>query len=296
MNNLPSSFKSPKGLAKYMAAYEAGTQLWPLAYETMDIPGRFGCTHLVASGPKNAPPMVLLHGYFATSTMWAENIADFSRDYRVYALDVMGQPGKSIPDQPIRSREDFVEWLTSILDALKIDRVTLVGMSYGGWLTLNYAIAAPERLNKIVLLSPAASFLPLVQQFNLGAMAMILLSSRFVVNRFMGWMTYKENLKNPHLLKTYNNMVDQMYLGLRHYRMQAGVRPEVYSDEELQGLQVPVLLLIGKQEVIYDPSASIERAVRLIPRVEAALIPNASHDMSFSQARLVDEHILKFLG
>jgi len=41
--------------------------------------------------------VVLRHGYWATSTMWAPNIADFSKDYRVYAVDVMGQPSKSIP-------------------------------------------------------------------------------------------------------------------------------------------------------------------------------------------------------
>ena len=54
-------------------------------------------THVVVSGPKDAPPLVLLHGYWATSTMWSPNIADFSKDYRVYAIDVMGQPSKSIP-------------------------------------------------------------------------------------------------------------------------------------------------------------------------------------------------------
>jgi alpha-beta hydrolase superfamily lysophospholipase len=55
-------------------------------------------THVVAAGPKNAPALVLLHGYMATSVMWAPNIADFRvRDYRVYATDVMGQPSKSVP-------------------------------------------------------------------------------------------------------------------------------------------------------------------------------------------------------
>ena len=69
----------------------------------MDIPTRFGTTHVAASGAKDAEPLVLLHGYMATLTMWAPNIADFSKHYRIYALDVMGQPGKSTPTEPIRT-------------------------------------------------------------------------------------------------------------------------------------------------------------------------------------------------
>lgn len=82
----------------------------------MYIPSRFGSTHLVICGPKDAPPLVLLHSFFMSLTVWAYNIADLSRNYRVYALDMMGQPGKSIPDQHISNRQEMAEWLTGILD------------------------------------------------------------------------------------------------------------------------------------------------------------------------------------
>src|SRR5918995_2225305 len=103
-----------------MAASEATLKLWPVPYELMDITGRYGRTHLLASGPKDAPTLVLLHMFFTSLTQWAANVADLSRDYRVYAIDVMGQPSKSIPDQPIQSREDYVTWLSEVLDALDI--------------------------------------------------------------------------------------------------------------------------------------------------------------------------------
>jgi pimeloyl-ACP methyl ester carboxylesterase len=93
----PPAFKTPEGEATYLAAYDAALRLWPVAYEEMNIPTRFGLTHVVVSGPKDAPALVLLHGYMATLIMWLPNIQDFSKDYRVYAIDVMGQPSKSIP-------------------------------------------------------------------------------------------------------------------------------------------------------------------------------------------------------
>src|SRR5215212_4701938 len=163
--SLPSPFKSTEGEAEFMAAYEATLKLWPVAYEPMDIAGRYGRTHLVASGPKDAPSLVLLHMYFTSLTQWAANITNLSRDYRVYAIDIMGQPSKSIPNRAIKGREDFVAWLSEVLDALNIKSTYLVGASYGGWLSLNYAIGAQERVNKIALLSPAGGLVPLVKQF-----------------------------------------------------------------------------------------------------------------------------------
>jgi hypothetical protein len=106
-----SAFKTPEGRAAYLAAYSAAMKLWPVPYEEIEIPGRFGVTHVVASGRKTGAPLVLLHGYMATVTMWTSNIADFSRDHRVYAIDVMGQPGKSISRSgaaaPGRPRSDL---------------------------------------------------------------------------------------------------------------------------------------------------------------------------------------------
>ena len=72
---------------------------------------------------KNAARLVLLYGYMATSMMWAPNSADLSGDYRVYAIDVMGQPSKSIPDEPISDAADYVARLTATLDCLlKVSR------------------------------------------------------------------------------------------------------------------------------------------------------------------------------
>jgi len=102
-----SAFKTPQGKAPFLAAYDAILKQWAVPYEELDITSRFGSTHVIVSGGKDAPPLVLLHGIMATSTMWTPNIADFSNDYRVYAIDVMGQPGKSIPAEPIRSAADF---------------------------------------------------------------------------------------------------------------------------------------------------------------------------------------------
>ena len=89
-----------------------------------------------------------------------------------------------------------------------------------------------------------------------------------------------------------------MYLGLKHFRMPletVRVMPTVFSDDELRAMRVPTLLLIGDHEVICDPATALARARRLIPDFQGELVPRSSHDMCFSQHRIVDARVLDFL-
>jgi pimeloyl-ACP methyl ester carboxylesterase len=284
-----TAFRTPAGEAAYLAAYDAALKAWPVPYEESDIPGPFGTTHVISSGPATASALVLLHGYMATSTMWSPNIAALSRTHRVHAVDVMGQPGRSVPDQPITSAADYASWLTATLDALRLDRVFLAGMSFGGWLALHYAVAEPQRIRKLVLLSPGG-LLPMVRQFAERALPMVWLPARFTVNWFFRWLGFEDRACAPTLLLA--------YLGLKHFRMPlATVRilPAVVPDQALRSLHVPTLLLIGDHEVISDPVRALERARRLIPDFRGELVPGSGHEMCSSQHQLVDARILEFL-
>jgi len=290
----PSAFKSPEGEAAFLAAYDAAMKLWPVPYEEFDIPSRFGMTHVIVSGPKEGPPLVLLHGYDATSLMWAPNIEDFTREYRVFAIDVMGQPNKSFPTVPIRDADDYAVWLAETLDGLHLDRVCLAGQSYGGWLALNFALAEPERLRKLVLLSPGGGFVPMARQFTLRGMLMVWFPAQITVNWFMRWLGLTERRGGTDV----RLLLELMYLGLKHFRVPVEtlrVMPVMFPDDRLRAMRVPTLLLIGDREVVCDPAVALERARRLFPDVEGELVRESSHEMSFSQRRIVDARVLEFL-
>ncbi len=296
MSNLPSAFKSPRGEAEYMATYEATMQLWTVPYESMDIRSRFGSTHLVVCGPKEAPPLVLLHCFFSSLTNWAYNIAALSGDYRVYAPDMMGQPSRSIPDQPIRNREDLAEWVTGVLDTLGIAQTDLGGYSFGGFAALNYAIHAPDRIKKLVLLTPVGGLVPLKTQFFIRAMLINYQPlKRLAMKSFLDWTFYKPNLRNENTKRMFDCMLNQMTSGAKYWRSPNLVPPVPFKDEELRGVRTPALLLIGQQETYYDPVAAVERAKRLIPRIRAELIPGASHDLPVSKPDAVNPQIVAFL-
>jgi len=89
-------FATPEGRAKYMEAYEAMFTLWKVPHDGIDVKTSYGSTHVNASGPGDGYPLVLLHGAGLTSTVWFANIAELSANHRVYAVDAIGDAGKSI--------------------------------------------------------------------------------------------------------------------------------------------------------------------------------------------------------
>lgn len=289
MPDHPSHSAPSRGEAEYIAAYDATLTLWAAPYESLWVHNNWGCTHVIACGPQDAPPLVLLHGMYLSSTMWFANAVELSRDRRIYAVDTIGSAGKSVAMRPLRSRDDLADWLDGVLDGLSIARTDLLGHSHGGWLALNYALRVPGRVKRLVLLAPAGSLLPLVRQFWVRGIPAALLPTRRLIASFMRWMT-AEGFVVDELF------VEQFVLGLRHFRPQIRVLPSVYTDDELRRIGARTLLLIGEDEVIYDPQAATDRARHLVPHIEAELVPNASHGLPMERPELVNERVLRFLG
>src|SRR5690348_1661854 len=89
-------YKTEESKGRYLSAYDAALAVWPIAHERINIPTRFGVTQVIASGPKDAPPVLLLHSLAATGTSWRANVQELSERHRTYAIDIIGQTGTSI--------------------------------------------------------------------------------------------------------------------------------------------------------------------------------------------------------
>jgi hypothetical protein len=129
-------YKNPEVKAKCLAIYDSALAHWPVPYEQLDLPTRFGRTHVVVSGPQDAPPLILLHGNWATAMMWSSAISELSHDRCVYALDQIDDVGKSSPTRLPASRSDYAAWLMDVFDQLELQQADIVGLSYGGFLAV----------------------------------------------------------------------------------------------------------------------------------------------------------------
>jgi hypothetical protein len=155
-----SGFRSAEGQRRYLQAYQEVLAQWPVPYEQLTLPTPFGTTHVIANGDPTARPLVLLHATGTSPTGWLLNVGPLSTRHRVFAVHIMGEAGMSQQTRVLRNRQDCVDWLASVLDGLGLDRVRLAGWSFGGWLTLAFVVAEPDRVDRTVLLAPFGSLAP----------------------------------------------------------------------------------------------------------------------------------------
>src|SRR4051812_8414540 len=105
--------------AAFLAAYEAVLERWPVQVETVDLPSAYGTTRVNVCGPTDGPPLILLHGGGTTAATWFANVAELARRHRLYAVDRIGEPGRSIQgERPPRTVRDLLGWLDGVLDGL----------------------------------------------------------------------------------------------------------------------------------------------------------------------------------
>ena len=265
--------------------------MWPVPYESRFISARFGKTHAILSGASDAPPLVLLHGFGVNATMWIPLVEDLSKRYRIIALDTIGDLGKSVPIVPLKQAADYNLWLQDVLHELNIDEVYLAGFSQGGWIALNFAIHEPKSIKKLVLISPNAGLVTLNPQFMLRLMTMAIFPFESLVEKWAKWNSLAWDKTQP-FFNLLSRLTKAGVAGQKPSR--PGVMPSTFSDAELKGINVPVLMLVGYQEVVNDPRAALERGKSLIPDFEGCLIKEASHMLPYDQPQQVCDRILDF--
>lgn len=141
-----------------MRTYNKLLTQWDVSIEEMDIAMPYGVTHIIACGKKENPPLILFHGVGDDSAlMWICNAKYLSQYYRVYAVDTIGGPGKSIPGELYNKEFDDVLWIDRILEGLSIEKAFFAGVSHGGYLVQAYTVSRPERVIRGISISGALS-------------------------------------------------------------------------------------------------------------------------------------------
>jgi pimeloyl-ACP methyl ester carboxylesterase len=272
-------FTSPDGERAVGQRYRELLAGWPVPAEKLRVPTREGETFVVASGPPDAPPLVFLHGSGANAVMWAGDVAVWSEHFRVYAVDIIGEPGLSAPARPPMASGGYVPWLDDVLDSLDVPRASVVAISLGGWIALDYATRRPERVERMVLLCPAG-----VARLKMGgALAGLLLKP------FGAWGQQRSLalVLGPVLRTVPRATADFALLVARHFRYRREPVP-VVDDDALRRATMPLLVVLGARDMIINSRGSAERLSRLVPSATVRVLPDAGHLVPSQTEPIVD--------
>lgn len=282
-------FKRKKEKTQYINSYNKSLQLWKVPYKEEYIATSFGKAHIIISGPKDAKPLLLLHGMDASSTMWFPNSAALSKNHRVYAIDFLMEAGKSEFKGNSLTSDEIVNWYTQIFNYYKFKNIDIIGASRGGWIATLLTIQKNSKINKLVLLSPAQTF-DGVDQKGKASSALFL---KFFPNK----NKFKKTLDAFSYYPDKINSVykKQFYLANKYSKSNASfLQMQPFSDDELKMITIPVLVLIGDYDVI-NSEKSLLRANEFLSNDKTETIKNAGHFLSMDQSNEVNEIIVDFL-
>jgi 3-oxoadipate enol-lactonase len=250
-------------------------------------------TELVPGSPRIAlalegrgPLILFLHGIGGNRNHWQHQLAFFSQQgFRAAAWDARGYGESDDYEGPLQF-DDFTTDVERTLDFLGEEKAHLAGLSMGGRIARNFALAHPQRVLTLTLantspgfdaLSPEEVLLFVEQRRNRSPeSARRILGSRARAGAHDALLASFHALRNESYLKT----------------LEASVAQD--RDAPLEKLAVPTLVITGDEDRVYPPELSRRMASR-IPGAELAVLEACGHLSSLEQPERFNEVLLEFL-
>ncbi|MFF4169476.1 alpha/beta fold hydrolase [Streptomyces sp. NPDC001744] len=276
----------PMSPSAFDLAYGDLRARWPGTTEERDVATPYGPTRVHSHGPADAPPLVLLPGGSATGLVWFANARALGERYRIHAVDLLGDAGRTERrGRPLKGADDLTAWLDALLDGLALSRTHLCGHSYGAWLATRYALRAPERVDRLALVDPTQVFAGFRPGYLLRALPHLVRPNEARARAFLAWETAGTRPDGAW------QRLYALAATVPGRKLVAGGRPRAAD------LGMPVLVVLAERSRAHDAAAVADRVRRALPRAEVALLPGATHhSLPLTEPEALDERLIAFLG
>ena len=257
------------------------------------------------SGDKG-PILLLIHGFGASVEIWQHNIEPLAKFYRVYAIDLVGF-GRTDKYEGTYTPTFMVQFIDNALTALNLDKVTLIGLSMGGGLSILYNLSFPHKVDKLVLVDSGGLGKEII--FSLRLMSLPFLGELITKpSRTMVYLFFKPAVLNPSQLKgqftdIYYELFSlpgaqmSMLKVLRSMCTIFGVKQNILNETmmNLHRIISPTLIIWGKQDAII-PLKQAYYAKEKIPDSKLHIVEQCGHMPNFEKPEEFNRVVLDFLS
>jgi pimeloyl-ACP methyl ester carboxylesterase len=265
-------FVSDAARERVLASYATRLRALGGAVSSRTVETSHGRTHLLLAGDwsedgaegAGAPALVVVHGANGDAAQMAAAYAFLAERHRCVFVDMPGEPTPSLGERIPRGDDSLARWMAELLDGLGLSRVSLLGMSGGGYVVLRAAMGLGDRVERIVAVVPEGFVeigeIPDPTPENAGSFVMAITEPgsgfpRAVVEK----------------------MAEQTALSFAAVREPMRLGP-LFGPEDFAGFEVPVMIIAGGEDAIFDGRELLRRAEVIVPSlVEGSLIPEANH-------------------
>ena len=250
------------------------------------------CANLCGAGPA----LVLLHGVGLNQGIWAEQVKAFAHSHQMVTYDLLGH-GRSTAVSDNAVLGDWVYQLENLVEELKLERISLVGFSFGGMIAQAYAAKHADRIDRLVLMSTVyarnekerASVLKRLEQAQReGPQAII----GAALSR---WFSAEFAAEYPVVMHGYERLLgnNDAVSFLAAYKCFAKADKDLV--EVVSGISCPTLVMTGELDGGSTPDMA-RKLAGMIPGAEYSIIAGGRHMMPVEMPDEVNSVLSRFLG
>ncbi len=291
-------YRNEKGGREIIRTYDILLKKWGIVFEEIDVDTRYGKTHIIKAGDIKNPPLMLFHGVGDDSAMmWIKNAKDLAEKFRIYAVDTMGGPGKSVPNENYGKGFEQCLWIDDMLDSLELEKVNMAGVSNGAYLAQLYGAKRPNRVNKLVCMAGTLRKGDKPEGFFklMSSMKVFFPEALFPTQKNMVKLIDKLSAGNSEVIKKDKNMMMHWEALLKHFNnMSMGFHKILpISEKEVENLKGNSLFIIGDKDPI---SYSLE-AEKILKEndINYTIIKNAGHTVNYEMSDKINSLIKEFI-
>lgn len=235
--------------------------------------------------------VVLVHGGLVDRRLWDDQMMTFAKRYRVVRYDLRGFGKSASATQPFSHIED----LSALLDFLKIQRATIVGLSLGGIIAADFTLEHPERVERLVLVAPGLRGDPqppdreaieAYQAASQGAEAFVNASIKTSLYAAVRPNTTEYARLREMMLENFKAL-PTFVPGFLKYPRQATI-------ERLKDIHVPTLVVIGSEDSQTLKNIA-DRLATNIPGASKVVVPGSSHHPPVENPKEFNRIVVNFL-
>lgn len=259
-------FKSQEGKRAILDYYKKLSRQLSYEYKEQLVDTSYGKTYIFEAGETENPAILLFHGSCSNSSMWFSDIERLKEKYHVFSVDIIGEAGNSEENRLNVNSDEYANWVNEILDALHLNKVSLMGNSFGGWMSLKFATTFPEKVNRLVLIA-ASGIVPVRLSFIVQSILAIMRGEK-------GFKTLNKKIFGMDEVPEEVIYVTQLIM--KHFNPMTGALP-FSSDESLKKLNMPVLFIAGENDMTMNVYKAAEKLRKTIADCEVQIIKKSPH-------------------
>lgn len=285
-------YRSNKAGDRILRTYDQLLKSWECDIVERDIKTTYGTIHVIETGTEDGTPLVLFHGVGDDSAlMWVYNAGRLGERYKVYAIDTMGGPGKSIPNENYNKDFDDIRCIDEVMDGLGIERAVFAGVSNGAYLVQTYTLNRPEKVIKGICLAGSVAvggkkmaMLAILKVFFPEALFPTDKNMVRLVRKLCG-SHYTEFSDNPIVMEHFKSILKGFNNASMGYH-----KVEGFSPEEIDKIRGKITYLVGEE----DPFQKLGGKDLLIQyKMDTIFYEDAGHAINHELHDEINEKIIE---